>query len=268
MVGDAHGDPHASPVLLLHGAGQTRRSWGSTAATLAADGFYAVTADLRGHGESEWASDGDYSWRTRLDDLVRWSELLGIPAMVGASMGGALAMSVEGDRAERGLDPIARSIVMVDIAHRIELDGVERIRAFMLERPDGFADLDEAADSVARYLPHRPRPRDTSGLAHNLRLGGDGRYRWHWDPAILDPKYAFDDDDQRRRSDEAARLRVPVLLVRGRSSDVVSEQTVREFLDLVPQAEHVDVAGAHHMVAGDVNDAFAGAVVDFLRRHR
>jgi non-heme chloroperoxidase len=69
------------------------------------------------------------------------------------------------------------------------------------------------------------------------------------------------------RFENAARtLRIPVLLVRGGSSDILSEEGVRAFLEVLPSAETVDVAGAAHMVAGDQNDPFNAAVIEFLTR--
>jgi len=267
LVADAYGDSSAPAVLLLHGGGQTRHSWGGTAAALSKEGFFAVSADLRGHGESDWDPTGDYSLAVMRADAEAWCEALHQPALVGASMGGITGMWMEGTRAEEGLLPASRALVLVDIAHRSEAVGIKRIVDFMTGQPEGFATLDEAADAVARYMPHRPRPANTDGLARNLRLGEDGRYRWHWDPAFMA-------GDQRQRTgthmdifvEHARRLTLPVLLVRGRMSDVVSEEAAQEFLQLVPHAEYVDVRDAHHMVAGDRNDAFTGPVVSFLQR--
>jgi len=266
LVADAYGDPASPAVLLLHGGGQTRHSWGGTAAALAAEGFYAVSADLRGHGESDWDPSGDYGMAAFREDTEAWCTALHRPALVGASMGGIAGMWTEATRAEEGVPPASRALVLVDIAHKSEVAGVQRIIDFMTGNPEGFASIDEAADAVAAYMPHRPRPKNHDGLARNLRLGDDGRYRWHWDPAFMS-------GDRRPRTtaqtelflEHARRLALPVLLVRGRMSDVVSEDTVREFLELVPHAKYVDVQDAHHMVAGDRNDAFTPPVVDFLR---
>ena len=272
LVADAYGDPAHPPVLLLHGGGQTRHSWGGTASALARAGFYAVSADLRGHGESDWDPTGDYSMAVMRHDMERWCDLLsaagnGRPAVVGASMGGITGFWTEGARVEEGLPPCGRALVLVDIAHRSEAQGIARIIDFMTGRPEGFGSLDEVADAVAEYLPHRPRPTNLDGLARNLRTGADGRLYWHWDPAFMS-------EDRRPRTsthvdifvEHARRLTLPVLLVRGRMSDVVSEEAAREFLELVPHAEYVDVQDAHHMVAGDRNDAFTAPVVEFLRR--
>jgi len=262
LVGDCYGDPGAPPVVLLHGGGQTRHAWGDTGEALGRAGFYAISLDQRGHGDSEWAADGDYRVDAFAADLTAVAAgLRRPPAVVGASLGGMAALLAQAS-SDEGL---FAAVVLVDIAPRIEVAGVKRIVSFMTAHPDGFANLEEAADAVAAYLPHRPRPTDLSGLSKNLRLGDDGRYRWHWDPRFITPKRMEGPSVTFARLAEAARgLRIPTLLVRGRMSDVLSEEAAAEFLDLVPHARLVDVASAAHMVAGDRNDRFTGAVVDFL----
>jgi pimeloyl-ACP methyl ester carboxylesterase len=264
LVADAYGHADDPSVLLLHGGGQTRHSWGGTAATLAQRGFYAVSADLRGHGESDWDPHGNYGFDMFQLDAEAWCTMLDRPAIVGASMGGLVGMWTEGTRAAAGLAPAGRALVLVDIAHRSEQAGVERIVSFMTGRPDGFASLDEAADSIAEYMPHRPRPTNLDGLSRNLRLGEDGRWRWHWDPRFMSGERPRNSTEAPVFTDLVRGLRMPVLVVRGRMSDVLSDEAAREFLTLVPQARYVDVGDAHHMVAGDKNDSFTTAVVDFL----
>ncbi|MGE0684730.1 MAG: alpha/beta fold hydrolase [Candidatus Binatia bacterium] len=263
LVGDAWGSPDAPPVLLLHGGGQTRHAWGGTAKALAQQGWYGIALDLRGHGDSEWCPEGDYMIDTYVADLHKvLDNFRQKPVLVGASLGGMTSLVAEGESSQ----PVSTALVLVDITPRIEQEGADRILAFMSAYPDGFASLEEAADHVASYIPHRPRPKDNSGLAKNLRLGPDGRYRWHWDPNMINPR-------RRRRDPErmlaAARaLKVPTLLVRGKISDVVSDSTTQEFLDTVPHAKYIDVAEAGHMVAGDRNDVFSKAVIEFLTEVR
>lgn len=268
LVGDGYGDPSAPAVLLLHGGGQTRHSWGGTAAALADAGFYAVSADLRGHGESDWDPEGNYSFAMFRLDTEAWCAALGSPAVVGASMGGLAGLWTEGARAAEGLPPAGRALVLVDIAHRSEAHGVERIVSFMTGNPEGFATIDDVADAVAAYLPHRPRPTNFEGLARNLRRTPDGRYHWHWDPQFMSgDRRPRTSTDWEQFAEHARRLTMPVLVVRGRMSDVLSEEIAREFVDMVPTATYVDVGDAHHMVAGDRNDAFTDEVVAFLREH-
>lgn len=262
LAADAFGDPADPPVLLLHGGGQTRHAWGGTAQALAARGWYAVSLDLRGHGESAWAADRDYSVEAFVGDLCAVIEQLGPqPVVVGASLGGIAALLAEGE-AEVSL---TRALVLVDIAPRIEPSGAARIIQFMQGAPEGFASLEAAADAVAAYLPHRRRPSDLSGLARNLRRLPNGRLRWHWDPAFLEPgRGPRPGEDGGRLRRAAQRLRVPTLLVRGRLSDLLSDEGARDFLGLVPHARFADVSDAGHMVAGDRNDRFTDAVLAFL----
>ena len=181
--------------------------------------------------------------------------------LIGASLGGMSALMA----VHRGGNEIASALVMVDIATRMEVRGLERIFAFMRGSPDGFASLEEAADAIAAYNPHRERPKDLSGLEKNLRLGDDGRWRWHWDPRFMAGKEPAEPPRHHTDIDEAAEsVRIPTLLVRGRMSDILSEEGARIFLEQVPHAKYADISEAGHMVAGDRNDVFCGAVLDFL----
>jgi pimeloyl-ACP methyl ester carboxylesterase len=271
LVADAYGDPDDPPVVLLHGGGQTRHSWDNSARSLGAAGWYALTADLRGHGDSSWSPDGDYSFERFAEDVRALAQSLPTkPALVGASLGGMASLLAVGESA----DDIASGLVLVDIAPQVELAGVARIRAFMRQGLGGFPDLESAADAISTYNPHRPRPKDLSGLKKNLRLKDDGRWYWHWDPRFM----ALQEPDEpgldgipstrmvqaERLEDAARRLTLPTLLVRGASSDLLSEEGAAAMRALVPHAKQVDVAGAGHMVAGDRNDRFNSAVVDFL----
>ncbi len=262
LAGDAWGPRDGPLVILQHGGGQTRHAWKDVGATLGGAGYRAIAFDARGHGDSDWARDGRYSQDAMVEDLVSLVQALGDrrPALVGASMGGGTSLVAVG---EDHID--ATALVMVDIAPRTEPDGVARIKAFMRQKPDGFTTLEEVADAIASYQPHRVRPRSLAGLAKNLRVAADGRYRWHWDPQFI--ARDIDVDKRRARLEAcAARLRLPVLLVRGGLSDVLTEEGVRESLALAPHAEYVNVGSAGHMIAGDRNDAFGKAVIDFLAR--
>lgn len=254
------------PVVLAHGGGQTRHSWGGTAAALAAHGHRVVSMDLRGHGDSAWDRNGDYSMHAYCDDALAVVDWIGEPvAWVGASLGG-----MTGLHAVDAAPAHFSALVLVDITPRPAAAGVSRILEFMgKDAIDGFATLDEAADAIAAYQPHRPRPTDLSGLSKNLRLGDDGRWRWHWDPAFINMRTGGGSEHARDAHHGeleaiARRLTLPVLLVRGKLSDLVTEAEVAEFREMVPHAGYVDVAGAAHMIAGDKNDVFTDAVVQFL----
>ncbi len=265
LRGEALGPQNGRPVLLLHGGGQTKHAWGAAARSLAERGWRAIALDQRGHGESDWASSGVY----KIDDFARDMRTVAAsmqqpPAVVGASLGGLASMLGAGE-AQKPAD-VASAVIFVDITPTVERAGVERIISFMQARMHvGFADLDEAADYVASYLPDRPRPKSTAGLEKNLRRRDDGRWYWHWDPGFMtDIDTRMEDRDPARMREATRRLAMPALLVRGGKSDLVTPETAQEFVDLAPNARFVDVAAAGHMVAGDKNDVFIEAVTAFL----
>jgi pimeloyl-ACP methyl ester carboxylesterase len=258
---DLHGMAGNPSLVFTHGFGQTRLAWSVSADHLAKQGFLCLCADARGHGTSDWHPDGAYEIDQFVTDLDLLSNFAGPSAvLVGASFGGLVGLLAQARNPH-----LFRALVLVDITPRWEAAGVERILAFMRAHPDGFSSLDEAAASIATYLPHRRETRSPQRLQSLLVRRDDGRYRWHWDPALLE---RIAENGERHQTDliEAARLiRVPVLLLSGSDSDVVSQTTIAEFLDLVPQARHVVVPRATHMVAGDRNDLFTDAVLSFVR---
>ncbi|MEZ5261862.1 MAG: alpha/beta hydrolase [Acidimicrobiales bacterium] len=263
IAGDSWGDPDGPLVLLQHGGGQTRHAWKGAGETLGSAGYHAVAFDARGHGDSSWAPDGVYGQDVMVEDLLKVIEALGgkRPVLVGASMGGGTSLvGVGEDRVD------ATALVLVDIGPRIEPDGAAKIQEFMGQKPEGFESLEEVAEAIANYQPHRKRTRNLDGMAKNVRLGDDGRYHWHWDPRFRAGRR--DLEARRVRLEACARnLKLPTLLVRGGLSDVLSEEGAQDFLRLCPHSEYVNVTDAGHMVAGDRNDIFAGAVVEFLYRN-
>ncbi len=266
IVGTAYGNAKNQPVLLLHGGGQTGYSWGDTAKILAQNGYYAIALDARGHGDSSWSANADYLTDALVDDLrAVIKQVGGKPALIGASMGGITSLIAEGE----SKISVASTVILVDIAPKAEQKGIERIFAFMSANMNsGFATIAEAAEAVAAYLPHRPKTDDTGRLEKNLRFR-NGRWYWHWDPAMLqvwqNSTVSERIEYEQRLFTAAQNLTVPTLIVRGGISDVVSERVMAEFLDAVPQVRSFTVAGAGHMVAGDSNHSFTNAVVDFLK---
>ena len=262
IAGDSWGNPNGPLVVLQHGGGQTRHAWKGAGEILGAAGYYAIAFDARGHGDTDWALDGLYTQDVMVEDLKCVVAALGNrrPVLVGASMGGGTSLVAVG---EDHVD--ATALVMVDIAPQIEMQGVGKIHAFMRQKPEGFDSLQEVAQAISNYQPHRKPPKNLDGLAKNVRRGTDGKYRWHWDPQLL---VASRDLDKRQERLEACarRLVLPVLLVRGGLSDVLSEEGAQGFLKLCPHSEYVNVTGAGHMVAGDRNDIFGNAVIEFLSR--
>ena len=249
-------------ILMLHGGGQNRFSWKNTGQILADEGFHVVALDSRGHGDSDRAPNANYTVDALCADTLAVLDQIGRPViLIGASMGGMTGMLV----ADAAGPQKVTKLVLVDVVPRYDKDGSARIRDFMASGVDGFETLEEAADAVAAYLPYRTKPRSPEGLNKNLRFR-DGRWYWHWDPAFL----TAPDDDRfvrmQKLEQAVADLTIPILLIRGKLSDVVSPEGVKDFLAKVPNAEFVELSDAGHTAAGDDNDAFSDAVVQFVSR--
>jgi pimeloyl-ACP methyl ester carboxylesterase len=247
-------------ILMLHGGGQNRHSWKNTGQILADAGFHVIALDSRGHGDSDRSPTATYSVEALCGDTLQVLYQIDRPVvLIGASMGGMTGIAA----AHEAGPELVTKLVLVDVVPRFEKDGSARIRDFMASGLHGFDTLEQAADAVAAYLPHRTRPRSTDGLRKNLRQR-DGRWYWHWDPAFLTKP----DDDPFARVEKleqaAINLEIPLLLIRGKLSDVVSAEGVADFLSKVPHAELVELSDAGHTAAGDDNDAFTEAVVRFV----
>ncbi|MDF1721184.1 MAG: alpha/beta hydrolase [Minwuia sp.] len=265
LVADRYGAPDGQPVIFMHGGGQTRHSWGGTAAAMARRGCSAFTCDHRGHGDSDWSPDQAYAFDDNASDLRAWAASMPRPPVViGASLGGIAGMLALGHAPQVK----ARALVLVDIAPLMQQSGTDRIIAFMRRNMvSGFATLEEAAEEVRAYTPERKRAVDLNSIRKNLRHR-DGRWYWHWDPACLKDEDIEDMTSLHDRLCAGVQAAdCPILLVRGRHSDVASPASAEHLLSLRPDAVCVDVSGAGHMVAGDRNDIFTDAVLDFLQNH-
>ena len=250
------------PVVLLHGGGQTRHSWGDTGEMLSRLDYEVMCMDLRGHGESGWDVEGRYGIEWFRDDLREVLLTFSQPAvLIGASLGGITSLLVAGEAPEDRV----RGLVLVDITPRPNVNGVARIQAFMTAHPDGFETVEQAAEAVAAYLPNRKRPPNPKGLMKNLRERS-GRLHWHWDPKFLKEARSDHDLNRDRLAQAARQVSVPTLLVRGEISEIVTPADAAAMLELIPHAEVVEVADAAHMVAGDHNTVFGEAVIGFLER--
>ncbi len=271
LVADVYGVA-GPPVLLLHGGGQTRHAWRGAALTIARSGRRAVALDQRGHGDSAWLDNGGYRHIDFADDVravaLELARRYGArPVVVTASYSGLTALLAERAHwAETG-EHLLSGFFIIDMALRTDPEGAGKVGAFMLAHAaEGFASVEDAADAVAAFL-ERPRPKNTDGLRKNLRQRPDGRWRWHWDPRFMEGAHNINSDRDAIDADLKAAARdtaLPILLVRGASSEVVREEHAQEFLEIAPRARYISVAGAHHMVVGDSNDAFTQTLLGFL----
>lgn len=269
IVANAYGNPTDTPVLLLHGGGQTRHSWKKTGERIAAKGWYVIAPDARGHGDSSWSSQLNYSFTYISQDLLHIiNSLEQKPVLIGASMGGLTSMMVLSQH-----PAIAKALILVDVSPKLEKKGVDRIFNFMAAKPEGYESIEAVQKAIAAYLPHRKNTGSSKGLKKSLRRLPNGNYGWHWDPKMLEVWQSLSSHRNPSEfdglfSEVLSNLSIPGLLVRGGISDVVSKETVKELLAIAPNLQYVDIKDAGHMIAGDSNDIFTDALLAFLGRIR
>ena len=249
-------------LLCLHGGGQTAYMYEALGESLAGR-FHVLAPDLPDHGDSESLSSG---WADRREIAATLPPLLdafGIDKVVavGGSLGGIVSVTLGAAHPE-----LVEGLVMIDVGHRIEAEGVERIIAFMTE-PESFASLEEAAEAIAAYSPFRGKV-DAPRLTRNLRQRADGR--WVWKHGLGRRMRSVDDMHEHRRhsmegfEDDLRSLRMPVLVLRGTSSDVLSEEGAEELVALLHDGRLARIAGAGHLAAGDNPNSFRSLVTGFL----
>jgi pimeloyl-ACP methyl ester carboxylesterase len=261
LAGSAYGDPAAPPVLFFHGGGQSRNAWLGSAKTVAQAGYYGISFDLRGHGDSNWPADGDYLLDAFGRDVERLISHFDQPVtLVGASRGGQAALVGGSRHPDR-----VRLIMLADVAPMIRDNGVDGIRAFFAEGEAGFATLDEAADSLARHL-NQPRMEDASRLARAMRKDEAGRWHWRWDPATGKREFLHPPSENEALLAAAARVKSPIVLVRAELSHLLTDEGVDRFQQLAPQLEVITAKGVGHMFTADRNDAFAAQLLECLER--
>ena len=254
-------------VVCLHGGGQTAYMFEQLGSALA--GRYHVLAwDFADHGDSDPFLDGPGA-ETPLDRYALAADAgplcaeFGITraVFVGGSMGGVVSVTVAATQPD-----LVGGVVLVDVGHRLEMAGVQRIAAFLSEH-ESFADLDEAAAAIAGYLPGRTV---TQGrLTRNLRQRADGRWVWKHGLGRRIRARGVVDVDQAAAvvaglDDDLRHLDRPALVLRGAASDVLSEAGADELVELLPDARYARIAGAGHLAAGDNPESFVNLVARFL----
>ena len=254
------GNEGSDTILLLHGALQQGHNWDFVSLSLCT-GYHVLALDARGHGDSEWAPDGDYSLDAHQRDLDGFVEALGLDRfiLVGHSMGGRNAY-VFASRHPTAL----KALTLVDTGPEMGRAGESRVRRFR-ELPDELDSYEEFADRVQSYTG-RPREQVMGALKYSVRKRPDGKWTWKYDKVLRAPGTSHAGWGTDRLWDCVASIRCPTLVVRGGNSDFFVPQVMDRMLQLIPGSTASVVQGAGHLVAGDNPAAFLTALHTLLDR--
>jgi pimeloyl-ACP methyl ester carboxylesterase len=247
------GQDGADTVLLLHGGNQSAHSWDLVSVHLA-DRYHVFALDQRGHGDSEWSREVDYSIGAKAADAAAFIEdqHLGLPVVFGHSMGGQVTMRTVLSGAK------VRGVVLVDVGPELSPAGVEVVSNFVTHNVE-FDDLDVFLDNVAKYDPYRSREHIARTVKYNMLRRADGKY-----VSKVDHRRANREDPAAVQLDEVGGLRAPVLLIRGAESNVLEPDAAVRFVAALPDGRLETVAHAGHNVHGANTPGFLEAVGPFL----
>lgn len=251
------------PLVLLHGVGQTCHTWDLFAAAMS-EHFHVMAFDQRGHGDTDWAADKDYSRASMVEDANAFTDALGLEHffLTGMSMGGANSLAFTAKYPAK-----VEALVVVDVGPRIEPKGVKHIRDFMKNYRE-FDSLDQAAEVIHRFNPRRPLEVIRKyTVVYNLKETPEGKWTWKYDTYFSDSHRKVDVKQmQAELSAAVKKIQCPTLVVKGGESDVFSLDGARDLQELIPGSEFALVPKAGHSVMGDNPQGFESAVRGFYEK--
>ena len=255
------GAPEAPPIVLLHGGHQSAHSWDLVSLSLAQN-HHVLALDQRGHGDSEWARDVDYSNHTMSLDAEAFIAAMGLdrPVLVGHSMGGRNAMLLAHHN-----QVALRALVVVDIGPEISDKGRSAIAGFVRANEE-FDDLEEFIANVQTYDPYRPRAHIERTVKYNMLQRPDGKYISKCDLAprrlgLLAGRRLQDN----LTLQQLAELTLPTLVVRGANSNILEPEAAERFRDNLPQGSLVTIPDCGHGVPSQNTRGFLEALGTYLR---
>ena len=255
------GNPGNPPMLLLHGFAQTCHSWDFVALGFS-DNYRVIVLDQRGHGDSDWASDGDYSPETQQKDISGIVNELGLEnfVLMGLSMGGRNSFTYAANNSGK-----VKALVVVDAAPQNMQQGTQNIRSFV-QQDDELDSVDAFVERVLRYNPRRDPQQVRGSIMHNIKELPSGKWTWKYDKALRRPgrRMGSDPETEKRLWGYLETLQCPTLLVRGGGSDIVAMDTADRMHQAIPNSRLATIDGAGHLVMGDSPSGFQSAVTDFL----
>jgi len=255
------GNPDGEPIVMVHGFGVSGHMFDEFADRMQ-DRYRLLAIDQRGHGDSDWAEDGNYSRDAFVEDLEGFRKELGLDRfiLVGHSMGGLNSVTYANRYPEH-----VRALVLVDVGPESAKEGVDNIVRFT-RGPDEL-EFEEFVEIAHRFNQRRTMENIRERMRHRLKPTENGKFTWKFDKRFRQPDSGLRIGSEAGNDDSWALfrgIRAPVLLIRGAESDVLTQPVAERAANEMQGARLVVVPQAGHSVPGDNPDAFTEAVREFL----
>lgn len=255
------GDPTNPPIVLLHGGNQSAHSWDLVSLHLS-NAYHVYALDQRGHGDSEWSRDCNYSLETMAEDVESFirNQSIEEPIIFGHSMGGLVTMTLT-----RSHPKLPKAIVLVDVGPELNTQGTQMIRDFV-QRNIAFDDMEAFLDIVEKYDPFRSRDHLERTIKYNLMQGADGKYVTKVDSRLFtrDDKSSKAKHLQTISLEDAKQFPCPTLVVRGEDSQVLTAMAAERFVATLPKGTLITVSNCGHNVHSQNTPGFIEGIGPFF----
>jgi len=254
------GDPSNPSILMLHGNSQQSHSWDFVSLALS-EQFHLIVLDQRGHGDSDWAGDGDYSIEAQQKDIDGFVQAVGLDGftLMGHSMGGRNSYVW----ASRHLGAL-KALIIVDTGPQTQRTGSNRIQQFK-ELPDELDSFDDFVQRVQEYTG-RTQEQVLGALKYSIRQRSDGKWTWKYDKIMRTPGARPPGWTSEQLWDCVGKIDCPTLVLRGDRSDIFADETMQRMEQVIPDCTTVTISNAGHLVQGDNPAEFLVEVGKFLGR--
>jgi len=248
------GDRQFSPLIILHGAGNSiSRTWDHVAAALA-NHFRVIVPDLRGNGESSWAPE--YSWQILLDDVLKLMETLGVEQTVlcGHSMGGRVAYMLASQHPER----VSRLMI-------VESDPLDP--KIQTDDPpiEIYATVEDAVAEAYRRQPYADKNTLRHEVEHGLKQLVDGRWTWRMDPALVRAiRRGQLNPGTKLEWPALAQIHCPSVLIYGAHSLGKMGTIVTDIAQAIPNCQLIEIPDASHDLPNENPAHFIRALRAYL----
>ena len=251
------------PILFLHGAALNAHTWDVVCLSLRQQ-YHCHALDQRGHGESAWAEDADYSGDAHRGDIEAFVEHLGLDqfVLVGHSMGGFNAFNYAFHNSQR-----LAALVLVDAGPTMLTKGTRRIVDFVNETAE-LDSLDHVIQKAIEFNPRRDPRLLRHSVLHNFRQNSNGKWTRKTDLRFLHGKNRAQERErlEERFRSAAHQISCPTLIVQGGLSDVFTSEDAQTLAHQFSKGHYAQVGDAGHTVQGDNPRILTEVLMNFLKK--